>query len=207
MFSLSPVYLASKSPRRRELLAQLGVEFMTLVLRECPGRAIDVDESVLPGETARNYVTRVCRLKADTGWQRLMQRKLTPRPVLAADTTVVLGERIFVKPTDAADAAAMLAALSGREHLVMTAVAVRLGERLETAVSETKVRFASIEPRDIDAYVRSGEPLDKAGAYAIQGHAQAFVESLHGSYSGVVGLPLYETLRLLRRISAVEILR
>ena len=190
------IYLASRSPRRRELLKQIGIAFEVLLLREQPGRAPDVDEAALPGEAPRDYVTRVCRLKADVGWERVLQRQLRRQPVLAADTAVCLENEILGKPADRADAARMLAQLSGREHRVLTAVALRLDARSQVVVSETTVRFGALSEGDIRAYVESGEPMDKAGAYAIQGRAAAFVTELRGSYSGVMGLPLYETARL-----------
>lgn len=197
------VYLASRSPRRRELLRQIGVGFELMSLREGTGRAIDVDETPLPGEVPDTYVLRVAAAKADTGWRRLMERriaKVTHLPVLAADTTVCLGKEIFGKPANRDDARRMLRALSASEHRVLTAVAVRFGERLETALSETLVRFIPLAEQDIAAYVATDEPLDKAGAYAIQGRAAAFVQHLQGSYSGVMGLPLHETALLLARI-------
>ncbi len=192
------VYLASRSSRRRELLKQIGVAFEVLVLRDHPGRNVDVDESHLPGEKPDDYVRRVCRLKSEAGWQRILQRRLRPFPVLAADTVVCVDDLILGKPTDAQDAARMLRMLSGREHRVLTAVALKLDQRLELAVSESRVRFAELSQADIETYVASGEPNDKAGAYAIQGRAQAFITELHGSQSGVMGLPLHETTQLLK---------
>jgi septum formation protein len=194
------VYLASRSPRRRELLKQIGVAFEVLLLRERPERTPDVDESPQPGELPDDYVRRVCRDKAATGWRRVLERRLPRLPVLAADTTVCLGARIFGKPADRAEAAAMLAALSGREHRVLTAVALQFDEQLEAAVSESTVRFDRLEAADIAEYVATGEPMDKAGAYAVQGRAAAFIAELRGSYSGVMGLPLHETATLLRRL-------
>jgi septum formation protein len=193
------IYLASRSSRRRELLKQIGVTFEVLVLRDHPGRNVDVDESQRPGEAPDDYVRRVCRAKADAGWERILQRRLRRFPVLAADTVVCVDEIILGKPPDPAHAAKMLRLLSGREHRVLTAVVVRLDDRLDLAVSESRVRFAEISATDIEAYVATGEPMDKAGAYAIQGRAGAFVTELHGSYSGVMGLPLYETTELLRK--------
>ena len=197
------IYLASRSPRRRELLRQIGVQYEILSLREGPERAADVDETPLAGEQPLDYVMRVAVAKADAGWQRLVERrvpKMTVLPVLAADTTVTLEGAILGKPADAADARRMLAMLSGCEHRVLTAVAVRFGHRLETALSDTSVRFATLGQLDIDAYVATGEPMDKAGGYAIQGRAAAFVQDLRGSYSGVMGLPLHETALLLARV-------
>ena len=194
----SKVYLASRSPRRRELLKQIGVAFEVLMLRDHPGRNVDVDEAQRPGEGPDEYVRRVCRAKADSGWQRVAQRHLRPFPVLAADTVVCVDEIILGKPPDAAHAVKMLRLLSGREHRVLTAVILKLDDRRELLVSESRVRFADLSQADIEAYVASGEPMDKAGAYAIQGRAGAFVTELRGSYSGVMGLPLYETSRLIR---------
>ena len=192
------IYLASHSSRRRELLKQIGVAFEVLVLRDHPGRNVDVDESQQPGEGPDEYVRRVCRAKADSGWQKVVQRHLRPFPVLAADTVVCVDEIILGKPPDAAHAAKMLRLLSGREHRVLTAVTLKFDDRRELLVSESRVRFADLSQAEIEAYIASGEPTDKAGGYAIQGRAGAFVIELHGSYSGVMGLPLYETSQLIR---------
>lgn len=193
------IYLASRSPRRRELLKQIGVAFEVLMLRDHPGRNVDVDESQQPGENPDDYVRRVCGAKAEAGWLRILQRKLRPFPLLAADTVVCVDDIILGKPPDAAHAVKMLRLLSGREHRVLTAVAVKLHERVELVVSESRVRFAELSAADIEAYVASGEPTDKAGGYAIQGRASAFITELHGSYTGVMGLPLHETTELLRK--------
>ena len=192
-------YLASRSPRRRELLNQIGVDHQVLTQRIKAERGADVNEDPLPGETPRDYVLRVCRDKAENGWMRVVQRKLPLRGVLAADTTVCIGDEILRIPADAAEAADFLGRLSGREHEVLTAIAFKFGERLETELSATTVRFRALEPAEIKRYVASGEPMDKAGAYGIQGRAGAFVTEIRGSYSGVMGLPLYETAQLLRR--------
>ena len=193
------IYLASRSPRRRELLKQIGVSFEVLVLRENPARGSDVDETQLPGESPDDYVRRVCRAKANAGWQRTVQRQLRKFPVLAADTVVCVDEKILGKPADVADAARMLRLLSEREHRVLTAVALKFDERTEIIVSESRVCFCALAEAEIETYVESGEPTDKAGAYAIQGRAGAFVTELHGSYSGIMGLPLYETAQLIRK--------
>jgi septum formation protein len=190
-------YLASRSPRRRELLKQIGVAFEVLLLREQPGRGPDVNETVLAGEKPDDYVRRIGKLKADVGWDRVVQRQLPRQPVLAADTTVCIDDRILGKPADRADAARLLALLSGREHRVLTSVAIRYESRSRMTVNETVVRFRELSAADIQAYVDSGEPMDKAGGYAIQGRAAAFVPELRGSYSGVMGLPLYETAQLI----------
>jgi septum formation protein len=193
------IYLASRSPRRRELLKQIGVPFEVLLVRDHPGRNVDVDESQQPGESPDDYVRRVTRLKANAGWERVVQRRLRRFPVLAADTVVAVDDIILGKPPDPAHAAKMLKLLSGREHRVLTAVAVKLEDRLELIVSESHVRFTELSQADIEAYVASGESTDKAGAYAIQGRAQAFVTELRGSHSGVIGLPLHETAQLLKK--------
>jgi septum formation protein len=194
------IYLASKSPRRAELLRQLGVEFTELRLREAPGRERDVVEGPRPGESARDYVTRIARTKALVAWHRMGQRSLPPLPVLAADTEVVLDGAIFGKPVDAADAALMLAALSGRTHEVMTALFVKWEQAIHGALSTSRVTFRALSAAEIERYCATGEPLDKAGAYAIQGRGAAFVGRIEGSYSGVVGLPLYETAEALAQI-------
>lgn len=191
------IYLASRSPRRRDLLAQIGVSFELLLLREDFVRGMDVDESPMPGETPQDYVLRVSHDKAETGWQRVEQRRLPHYPVLAADTAVVLGDRIMGKPANREVAAEMLRALSGQTHQVLSAVAVASRGRIEQTVSTSSVQFGQLTEMAIFRYVMSGEPLDKAGAYAIQGHAAAFIERIEGSYSGVMGLPLYETAALL----------
>lgn len=196
----SGIYLASRSPRRCDLLRQLGVAFTELRLREAPGRERDVVEGPRPGESAHDYVTRIARTKALVGWHRMGQRQLAPLPVLAADTEVVLDGAIFGKPTDAVDAARMLAALSGRTHEVKTALYLKWEQTIEGAVSTSRVTFRTLDAAEIERYCATGEPLDKAGAYAIQGRAAAFVARLDGSYSGVVGLPLFEAARILTRI-------
>jgi len=196
------IYLASRSSRRRELLKQIGVAFEVLILREHPPRGSDVDESLHPGESPDDYVRRVSRGKAEAGWNRVEQRALRRFPVLGADTAVCVDQHILGKPADRADAARMLRLLSGREHRVLTAVALKFDARLEVVVSESGVRFCELGDSEIAAYIESGEANDKAGAYAIQGRAAAFVTELHGSYSGIVGLPLYETVQLLKKFKA-----
>jgi septum formation protein len=193
------LYLASRSPRRRELLTQLGQPFLLLPFRGVQREDLDVSEDVREGEDADTYVARVARAKALGGEKRLGWRRLGAGLVLSADTTVELDGEILGKPADTADAARMLAKLSGRTHRVLTAVAVSDSHRLEHVLSVSTVRFARLEQRDIDRYVASGEPMDKAGAYGIQGRAGAFVEHIEGSYTGIVGLPLNETWQLLRR--------
>jgi septum formation protein len=194
------IYLASRSPRRRELLAQIGVKFEPLLFREGPRQDADTDEQVRPGEQADDYVRRVTQLKAEAAWQRVvMRRGLRRMPVLAADTTVALGSEILGKPVDRSDAERILKILSGTQHRVLTAVALQLESRFEIEVSQSLVTFAPLDAERISTYVQSGEPFDKAGAYAIQGRAGAFVERLEGSYTGVMGLPLFETTNLLRQ--------
>jgi septum formation protein len=193
------LYLASKSPRRAALLAQLAVEFEPLLLREAAGRPRDVVEEALDAEPAAHYVERMARTKAQIGWQRMQNRKLAERPVLGADTEVVLDRDVFGKPRDAADAVRMIKRLSGRTHQVLTAVALRYRDRTDVEVSVSKVTLRRLGAAEIERYVATGEPLDKAGAYAVQGRAAAFVSRLEGSYTGVVGLPLFETATLLAR--------
>jgi septum formation protein len=194
------IYLASRSPRRRELLAQVGVRYHLLLFRSRPDSPPDVDESILPNEQPDTYVERVARAKVQAGWRLLRLRNLPFAPVLAADTTVALDGRILGKPADRKEAAAMLAALSGRRHDVFTAVALMRDERIDSAVSRSEVQFKQLSPEDIAQYVATGECDDKAGAYAIQGRAARFIMELRGSYSGVMGLPLFETGQLLDKL-------
>src|SRR5215213_5749792 len=163
------VYLASRSPRRRELLAQIGVRFHLLLFRSRPGEDPDVDEKTLDNEAPDAYVLRVARSKADAGWRRMLQRNLPHAPVLAADTTVTVDGAILGKPADRSEAAEMLARLSGRAHEVLTAVALKHDDWIETALSRSEVRFKTLSSQDIAQYVATGECEDKAGAYAIQG--------------------------------------
>jgi septum formation protein len=195
--SFPSIYLASASPRRRELLAQVGVRHELLLAH--PGEA-EVDESVLAAESPTQYVERVCLAKVQAGCARLQARALPLRAVLAADTTVALGARILAKPADRIEAAQMLRALSGRSHEVLTAVALSLGGRTLHALSRSEVRFRALGEDEIGHYLASGEADDKAGAYAIQGRAGQFVAQLGGSYSGVMGLPLFETARLIEQM-------
>ena len=194
------IYLASQSPRRRQLLAQLGVRHELLLPNAVGDAPEDAEglEAVQAGEAPAAYVQRVTALKLDAAVARHKRRGLPLAPILCSDTTVALGERIYGKPEDAQDAARMLAELSGREHEVLTAVALQDGPRRSAALSVSRVRFAAMTPAQIDAYVASGEPMGRAGAYAIQGGAERFVTRLDGSFSGVMGLPLHETARLLR---------
>lgn len=191
------IYLASQSPRRRELLKQIGVNFKTLLLRNDPRRMLDVDETPSHLEAPLDYVQRICRAKAVAAWESVCFRNLPYAPVLAADTSVALDDIIIGKPRDRADAFNILHSLSGRQHQVYTAVAIMLDSRIELRLSTTLVTFAELGDERIHRYILSDEAHDKAGAYAIQGMAGAFVQRIEGSYSGVVGLPLYETAELL----------
>ena len=193
------IYLASKSPRRRELLRQVGVEFELLMLRSDPARGADVSEDVLPGEDPHVYVARVAREKGAFAWNILQMRRQPLRPVLTADTTVTIDGEILGKPADNAQAIAMLERLSGRTHQVLTSVAVH-AERVDEQVTQvSNVRFARLTPAQIRAYCATTEPYDKAGGYGIQGLAALFVEHIEGSHSGIMGLPLFETANLLRK--------
>jgi len=193
------IYLASKSPRRRELLRQIGVDFELLLLGSQDTENTDaVNEDVLPGEFPHDYVRRISREKADFAWHSLKQRRLLPRPVLTADTTVVLNNKILGKPQDKNEAAAILRELSGETHKVLTCVTVRTKDQLLQALQESEVTFASLSDDTISHYCNTLEPYDKAGAYGIQGLAAKFITRISGSYSGIVGLPLYETTKLLR---------
>jgi len=198
------VYLASRSPRRRELLAQIGVRFHLLLFRARAGEDPDVDEKVLANEAPDAYVMRLARAKADAGWRRMLQRNLPHAPILAADTTVSVDGAILGKPGDRNEAARMLERLSGRQHEVLTAVALKYDDWIESALSRSEVRFKPLSAQEIAQYTASGECDDKAGAYAIQGRAGRFVAELRGSYSGVMGLPLYETAQLLERMGAQQ---
>ena len=193
------IYLASASPRRAELLPLIGVSFEVLQLGE-----FGVDEAVHGKEAPATYVQRLARAKAQAGGRAIAARGLPARPVLGADTTVCVGRIILGKPGDAADreaeAARMLRLLSGTTHRVLTAVAVATPGRVRVALSDSRVTFRRLTRAEIAAYVATGEPFDKAGGYGIQGPAAAFVSHLSGSYTGVMGLPLFETAELLRRI-------
>jgi septum formation protein len=184
------VYLASASPRRRALLMQIGVPFQIL--------SVSVDESVAPGETPFDYVSRLAAAKAGAGRLQSLKPGLPARPVLAADTAVVIDGEILGKPADREDAVRMLRLLSGRTHEVLTAVALSAADGLQSAVSRSHVTFRTISELEARDYWNTGEPRDKAGGYAIQGHGAVFVAELRGSYSGVMGLPLYETAEFLR---------
>ncbi len=190
------VYLASKSPRRRELLTQAGVAHEVLA-PDVAGGGAEVDETPNPGENPASYVQRVAREKAAAGREQMARQTLPPHPVLAADTTVAVEGRILGKPESAAAARDMLRDLSGRTHQVYTAVALAWDGRMDVALSASNVRMRKLSDAEIAHYVGTGEPLDKAGGYGVQGRAAIFIERIEGSYSGVMGLPLYETAILL----------
>ena len=196
------IYLASQSPRRRQLLEQIGVR-CELLLADAAEDA-EALEAERRGELPLAYVQRVTRAKLHAARHRLIQRGLPPAPILCADTTVALGRRIYGKPRDAADAAAILLQLSGRTHRVITAVAVGVmtssGASESVAVSTSRVTFALLDADTIERYIASGEPFGKAGAYAVQGAAGAWVRRIEGSYTGIMGLPLFETAELLRAV-------
>ena len=191
----SRVWLASTSPRRRELLTQIGIPFTVV--------QASVDESRLSGETPQAYVKRLSVAKACAGEVAVRANHMQPAPVIGADTSVVLGDTILGKPANQAEAVDMLLSLSGREHVVLTAVAVTEDGQHQARLSETRVRFREISVAEARAYWNTGEPRDKAGAYGIQGLGAVFVESISGSYSGVVGLPIFETTELLKLYKVV----
>lgn len=192
------IYLASQSPRRRQLLDQLGIRHELLL----PDADEDTEaiEAVVAGEAPARYVKRVTGLKLDAALERLRRRGLPPAPVLCSDTTVALGRVIYGKPQDAADAMRMLRELSGATHRVLTAVAVQHGKKRLHALSDSRVTFAPLTAAQLRDYVASGEPLGKAGAYAVQGRAAEFISRINGSYTGIMGLPLYEVSGLLRAV-------
>jgi len=199
------VYLASQSPRRRQLLQQIGVRF-ELLLPDA-GEDIEALEAVLPGELPEAYVRRVTRAKLAAARRRLARSGLPAAPVLAADTTVAIGRAILGKPADAREARAMLERLSARTHRVISGVAVADGARSQVMLNVSRVRVARLSAATVAAYVAGGEPFGKAGAYAIQGALAAFIEHIEGSHSGIMGLPLFETARLLQRFGVATALR
>jgi septum formation protein len=192
------IYLASQSPRRRQLLEQLGVAYQLLLPDE--GEDSESLEAVQGAESPVAYVRRVTALKLDAAVARLQRRGLAAAPVLCSDTTVALGRSIYGKPADERDAARMLRELSGATHRVLTAVAVQAGRRRVEALSASRVTFAAMTVSQVRAYVATGEPMGKAGAYAVQGRAAAHITRINGSYTGIMGLPLYETAQLLRSV-------
>ena len=194
---MNEIYLASRSPRRLELLQQMGVACKTVLLREEINRQRDVDETPLSSENPYIYVERMAKMKAEIGVLRARQRGLPTMPMLGADTIVVFNGTIFGKPADQDDARRMLKLLSGTQHEVLTGVAITDGTRLLHDTSISRVRFRDITDDEISAYIATNEPMGKAGAYAIQGMGAVFIERLEGSYSGVMGLPIFETSMLL----------
>ncbi len=194
------IYLASKSPRRQKLLNQIAVQFTILdVPQQDPVHSDMVNEAVHSGENAYDYVSRIAREKAEYARQFLVTQNMPEHPVLTADTTVVMEGEIIGKPADKNEAAEILRRLSGKTHQVLTSVAVRNKEHLFQTVQTSDVTFALLTSRHINAYVDTGEPFDKAGGYGIQGLAGKFITHITGSYSGIMGLPLYETTVLLRK--------
>lgn len=193
------LYLASRSPRRRELLHQIGIDFDTVVFRDGMRADLETDETALINEDPIVYVERIARSKAMHGLKIVEERRLPMRPVLAADTTLEFDGEIIGKPVDMADATQILKRLSGRTHRVLTGVAINHLGRIEYVLSTSEVRFRAIDDEEIRHYVMSGEPMDKAGAYGIQGRAGLFVEHLTGSFTGVMGLPVCETGELLKK--------
>ena len=194
---MNEIYLASRSPRRLELLQQMGIACKTVLLREETNRQRDVDETPLASENPYIYVERMAKMKAEIGVLRARQRALPIMPMLGADTIVVFNGTIFGKPADQADARRMLKLLSGTQHEVLTGVAITDGTRLLHDTSISRVRFRDLTDAEISAYIATNEPMGKAGAYAIQGMGAVFIERLEGSYSGVMGLPIFETSILL----------
>lgn len=191
------IYLASRSLRRRALLKQIGVKYKILLMRETLSRPADIDETPLPDESPNDYVYRIANTKAKAGWLRLTQRQLPLFPILVADTVVALDGCILGKPENHAHAEEMLTALSGRSHQVLTAIGVVFKNETQIRLSTTTVRFREISPQEIRYCINYDKVLDKAGAYAIQGLAAAFIVEICGSYSGVKGLPLFEASQLL----------
>ena len=198
-FADQKIYLTSKSPRRRELLRQIGIEFEILMLREGDVRDGAVSEIVLPGEAPEDYVARVAREKAESGAGAVLWRKLPQRPVLASDTTVTLDGLILGKPANMEDAVSTLKLLSGRTHQVLTSVAVMANGQMFEAMQRSEVTFGELSEHTLRAYCALSEPYDKAGGYAVQGYAAQFIERITGSYSGIMGLPLFETTQLLQK--------
>lgn len=195
----SRIYLASRSPRRRDLLHQIHVNFEILLFRTGLREDVEVCEDVMAGESPADYVLRIAHAKALAGIERVGSRRLMPHPVLAADTTIELDGEIIGKPDSAEHAEQILAQLSGRAHQVLTAIAVADAENVDHHLCVSQVRFRQLDAAEIRRYVATGEPMDKAGAYAIQGRAGMLISEMHGSYSGIMGLPLYETSMLLAK--------
>ena len=200
------IYLASQSPRRSQLLDQIGIPHHILVADAAENAIEDAEslEIALKNEVPKAYVMRVTGLKLDAAVARMKKRGLAAAPVLCADTTVAMGRVIYAKPENAADAARMLAELSGKTHRVLTAVAMAHGRKRVSLLSESKVTFATMTKAQIANYVATGEPLGKAGSYGVQGMAAGLIERISGSYSGIMGLPLFETTQLLRQIGFIK---
>ena len=192
-FPVNQIYLASRSPRRRQLLKQIGVNFEM--------RPVSIDETLEKGETPADYVCRMARAKAEQGWLSLMQRKLPLRPLLAADTVVVLRGKIIGKPDSLAHGRKMLSSLSGQTHKVLTAVAVISKDKIQESLSTTTIRFRDISQSEITSYLNGTESHDRAGSYAMQGRAAIFIIKISGSYSGALGLPIFETAQLLEKFN------
>ncbi len=192
------IYLASQSPRRAQLLEQIGVQFKLLLPDD--GEDAESLEDMLPNEAPAKYVARVTGLKLDAALARMQRRRLPNAPVLCSDTTVALGRTVYGKPVDARDARRMLGELSGHTHRVLTAVALQKGTSRVQGLCTSKVSFAAMSSAQIRAYVATGEPMGKAGAYAVQGRAAVYIEHISGSYSGIMGLPMFETAQLLRTL-------
>lgn len=193
------IYLASKSPRRRELLRQIGVEFELLLLRDQSPRGPEVSEEVLPDEKPQDYVVRVTREKVEHAARIMLLRRLPLRPLLSADTTVAIDGRILGKPADAREAMDMLRLLSGRTHQVLTSVALHHDENFTQITQVSDVTLSKLSEETMRAYCATSEPYDKAGGYGIQGMAAVFVERIAGSYTGIMGLPLFETAQLIKQ--------
>lgn len=196
----SSIYLASRSPRRRELLKQLGVKFDPLLLRLSGPRGADVDEEQHPGESATDYVERTAREKAAFGLRVLGMRSMVQRPVLAADTVVIVDGDVLGKPGNRAEAESFILRMSGRAHEVRTTVALAMEGPVMSSTSVSSVIFRAITEDEAKRYCATAEPYDKAGGYGIQGLAALFIERIEGSYTGVMGLPLFETGRLLTQV-------
>jgi len=192
-FPVNQIYLASRSPRRRQLLKQVGISFEM--------RPVNIDEMMEKGETPADYVCRMARAKAEQGWLSLMQRKLPLRPLLAADTVVVLRGKIIGKPDSLAHGRKMLSSLSGQTHKVLTAVAVISKDKIQESLSTTTIRFRDISQSEITSYLNGTESHDRAGSYAMQGRAAIFIIKISGSYSGALGLPIFETAQLLEKFN------
>jgi septum formation protein len=199
------IYLASRSPHRRELLKQIGISFEPLLMRQDMRRGVDVDKGLMPGESPVAFAERIAILKAETGWAQVAKRGFMLMPVLAANTLVVIDGEIIGKPTDERLAHEVLRRLSGRTHEVLTAVALARTDQVEVVLSRCEVEFGEISDDEIGRYIAAREGFGRAGAYAIHGRAGVFVRAIRGTYSGIMGLPLFETAELLRRFDIASI--